>query len=68
MPDSRVVVLNTTPLIALSIATGSVEVLRMLYERVIVPHEVQQEILAGCNQSRFRQCTPSEEKKAAVTV
>jgi predicted nucleic acid-binding protein len=51
MPDSRVVVINTTPLIALSIATGSVEVLRTLYDRVIVPHEVQQEILAAGNQA-----------------
>ena len=47
MPESRTVVINTTPLIALSIATGSLEVLRTLYSRVIVPHEVQREILAA---------------------
>jgi predicted nucleic acid-binding protein len=51
MPDSRAVVINTTPLIALSVATGSVEVLRTLYDRVIVPHEVQQEILAAGKQA-----------------
>jgi len=51
MPDSRAVVINTTPLIALSIATGSIEVLRKLYDRVIVTYEVQQEILAGGKQS-----------------
>ena len=48
MPDQpQALVINTTPLIALSVATGSLEVLRVLYSRVIVTHEVQQEILAG---------------------
>jgi predicted nucleic acid-binding protein len=48
MPDQpQALVINTTPLIALSVATGSLEVLRVLYSRVIVTQEVQQEILAG---------------------
>lgn len=48
MPDqTQAVVINTTPLIALSVAAGSLEVLRVLYGRVIVTQEVQQEILAG---------------------
>ena len=39
MPDrTRAVVTNTTPLIALTAATGSLEVLRKLYTRVVVPH------------------------------
>ncbi|MFA5924858.1 MAG: hypothetical protein WC856_26845 [Methylococcaceae bacterium] len=36
MPDqSRVIVTNTTPLIALTAATGNLDVLRSLYARVI---------------------------------
>jgi predicted nucleic acid-binding protein len=48
MPDAtRVVVINTTPIIALTAATGSLDVLRTLYTRVMVPHEVAEEIRAG---------------------
>ena len=48
MPDANQgVVINTTPLIALSVATGSLDILRALYSRVIVTQEVQQEILDG---------------------
>lgn len=44
MPDqSRAVVTNTTPLIALTAATGSLEVLRKLYTRVVVPYEVEKD-------------------------
>lgn len=48
MPDSEeTVVTNTTPLIALTAATGSLDALRFLYTRVVVPFEVAQEIQAG---------------------
>lgn len=48
MPDQgRVVVTNTTPLIALAAATGNLDVLRTLYTRVVVPYEVAEEIRAG---------------------
>ena len=48
MPDqTKVVVINTTPLIALTAATGNLDVLRSLYARVIVPFEVAAEIRAG---------------------
>ncbi|MDP2824601.1 MAG: hypothetical protein Q8O52_18215 [Sulfuritalea sp.] len=48
MPDAgRVVVTNTTPLIALAVATGSLDVLRSLYQRVLVPSAVADEILAA---------------------
>ena len=41
MPDSeQTVVTNTTPLIALTAATGSLDALRFLYSRVVVPFEV----------------------------
>ncbi|MBS3963503.1 MAG: hypothetical protein KGZ80_03220 [Methylomonas sp.] len=48
MPDSeKSVVTNTTPLIALTAATGNLEVLRVLYSRVIVPYEVAEEVRTG---------------------
>lgn len=45
--QGQTVVINTTPLIALSVATSSLDVLRTLYNRVIITFEVQQEILAA---------------------
>jgi len=52
MPDqAKVIVTNTTPLIALTAATGSLEVLRALYTKVIVPYEVAQEIRLGGKES-----------------
>jgi len=43
MPEGgRAVVTNTTPLIALAVATGSLEILRVRYARVLVPHAVAQ--------------------------
>ena len=48
MPESeQTIVTNTTPLIALTAATGSLDALRFLYTRVVVPFEVAQEIQAG---------------------
>jgi len=49
MPEAgeRILVTNTTPLIALTAATGGLHVLRFLYERVVVPLEVAQEIRVG---------------------
>ena len=48
MPEqAKVAVTNTTPLIALTAATGNLDVLRALYTRVIVPYEVAEEIRAG---------------------
>lgn len=45
MPD-RTVVVNTTPLIALA-AAGCFDALPLLYQHVIVPMEVAEEIRAG---------------------
>jgi predicted nucleic acid-binding protein len=48
MPNvEQAVVTNTTPLIALTAATGSLDALRFIYARVVVPFEVVQEIEAG---------------------
>lgn len=48
MPDpGRSIVLNTTPLISVAVATEGLDILRLLYDRIIVPLEVEQEILAA---------------------
>jgi predicted nucleic acid-binding protein len=48
MPDrTKAVVTNTTPLFALTAATGGLDVLRSLYARVVVPYEVAEEIRVG---------------------
>jgi predicted nucleic acid-binding protein len=44
---SAVLVSNTTPLIALTAALGSLDILKFMYARVVVPFEVAQEIRAG---------------------
>jgi predicted nucleic acid-binding protein len=43
----KTIVTNTTPLIALTAATGSLDVLKFLYNRVVVPLEVQNELRAA---------------------
>jgi predicted nucleic acid-binding protein len=45
--DPRTLVTNTTPLIALTAATGGLEVLRFLYDHVVVPLEVAEEVRVG---------------------
>jgi len=48
MPDAvRIVVTNATPLIALAVATGSLDILHSLYQRVLVPSALAKEILAA---------------------
>lgn len=49
--QDRAVVSNTTPLLALTAATGSLEILRAIYTKVVVPYEVAQEIKAGGKES-----------------
>jgi len=44
---ARILVTNTTPLIALTAATGSLDILQFLYQRVVVPMEVADEVRAG---------------------
>ena len=52
MPDPHNIVINTGPLIALVAGMGDLKILQQLYERVYVPIEVEQEILAQ-NALRF---------------
>ncbi len=48
---ARVMVTNTTPLISLIAATGSLDILKFLYARVVVPMEVAAEVRVGGKQS-----------------
>jgi len=62
MPDSRrAIVSNTTPLIALAVGTGSLDILRTLYARVVVPFEVADEMHAAGSEApgvaAFQQAT-----------
>jgi predicted nucleic acid-binding protein len=47
MPESKELVINTTPILSLIAAAGSLDMLPFLYSRVWVPWEVCREIQAG---------------------
>lgn len=68
----RVIVTNTTPLIALAVATGNLDILRVLYDRVVVPLEVAEEILAAGPQApgveAFRKATWLERRENAIEL
>lgn len=46
MPKTDEIVINTGPIIALVAAWGDLTILKNLYDRVLVPYEVAQEVLA----------------------
>ena len=47
MPEPKSLVINTGPTFALIAATGDLKLLDILYERVVMPLEVCQELLVG---------------------
>jgi predicted nucleic acid-binding protein len=52
MPESKDLVINTGPLLAITAALGSLSLLRDLYRQVLVPYEVKKEI-TGYGSTRF---------------
>lgn len=72
MPDARELVINTGPLLALVAAFDDLGILHLLYDRVVVPLEVSQEILVD-NASRygakeFEAASGLERRPSAVQV
>ncbi len=47
MPETDTIVINTGPILALVAGLGNLSVLNSLYERVLVPYEVCEEVMAG---------------------
>ena len=47
MPETNQIVINTGPLLALIAGLGDLKILNSLYEQVVVPYEVCQEVMAG---------------------
>lgn len=47
MPEEHVVVMNTGPVLALVSALGDLKLLEELYDRVVIPRRVAEEILVG---------------------
>jgi hypothetical protein len=47
MPETKEIVINTTPILSLIAETGSLDMLPLLYSRIWVPWEVCKEIQAG---------------------
>lgn len=73
MPEGgRIIVTNTTPLIALAVATDGLDILQALYDRVVVPLEVAEEILAAGPQApgveAFRKAAWLEHRKDAIEL
>ena len=47
MPEAGEIVINTGPILALIAGLGNLDILDSLYQQVVVPHEVCEEISAG---------------------
>lgn len=73
MPKStKIIVINTSPLIALIAAWGNLKPLGSLYDQVLVPFEVCQEILKGGPKNfgitEFQQATWLKKKPAPLKI
>jgi len=49
MPEKNTIVINTGPILALVSALGDLTILKLLYDKVIIPYEVSNEIMYGGN-------------------
>ncbi len=72
MPETKEIVINTGPLLALISALGDLSFLESLYKRVLVPFEVCQEIecggASGFGVDEFRKAEFIEKKSHALTI
>jgi predicted nucleic acid-binding protein len=72
MSDRPTVVINTGPLLALIAATGGLDLLRTVFSRVVVPHEVFAELTAtpvrGFGQDVVHACTWLEVRSTPVKL
>ncbi len=73
MPElERIIVMNTSPLIALIAAVGDLSLLKSLYNQVWIPYEVCQEILAGGTTNfainQFQQATWLYKQQAPIQI
>lgn len=72
MPETKEIVINTTPILSLIAATGTLDMLPMLYSRVWVPWEVCREIHVGGSDgfavSEFQQADWLYKQSQPVTI
>lgn len=72
MPEPDVIVTNTSPLIALVAAWGDLTPLASLYEQILVPFEVCQEMLKGGSQNfavaEFKKATWLNKQTSPVNI
>jgi predicted nucleic acid-binding protein len=72
MPETEAIVIDTSPLIALVAAWGDLIPLSWLYEQVLVPFEVCQEITKGGSQNfavaEFQRATWLEKQTSPVDI
>ncbi len=72
MPNSTQIVINTSPLIALIAAWGDLNRLKELYNQVLVPFEVSQEMLRGGTKNfavaEFQQATWLQIQSAPMSI
>jgi predicted nucleic acid-binding protein len=72
MPEPEIIVTNTSPLIALVAAWGDLTPLEFLYEQVLVPFEVCQEMLKGGLQNfavaEFQKATWLKKQPSPVNI
>lgn len=72
MPETKELVINTGPLLALIAGVGDLSLLELLYKRVLVSFEVCQEIEAGGSSdfgvSEFRRSSFIEKRSNPLTI
>ena len=72
MPESRRIVINTGPILALVSALGDLEILKVLYDEVYIPLEVSNEIMeggiTGFAIKEFEQATWLIKQKNKITI